>query len=441
MLGKSFVLTTVPRLCLLSACGVLLLPGCVRGPSRQAVSSIVPPIQWRHRPDASPADEPSPQVMANKTVTNLAEAAGAAHVTSLPDEDEIAVIEFPGQTAESDTPSTAAGSFPFDHFTSEAGAVHVAGSGQESLSTVSTNDPDGRIQQLKAALTADAAQVEQDQVAAAQRHPMQLRAEAMTHWAQELLQLGRLSEARRAALQAIDLSETAKVQYLPNEDRPRDLLERIEAALNQRHDVPQPAPVPNAETLGGIAEPVNMASPLVPDSAVTPQAHEQWLPLGRSEPESHVDDVHQGLVRANQPVLLPAENADLSDMRAAEPILSQTSELALVTNRAAPDLQPPPMLPPFLGSSSESNVTTSENDVTQAPQPPELIAPEPFPMIASGDETGDRMGLQRPTNAIETSKSGARAYVGAGIALAVIFCVVGAGLLIRKGRERIYRPE
>lgn len=428
-----------PRLWSLLVCAALvMLPGCVRGTSRETVSSLVPPNPWHQKTESQTIDESVAKVTANQIDVPLTETIsgnpGIAHVESQPTDDPVGLIDgaaappqqiatgpwdagFPGELDPAEMSALASPEQPFDQTTQPASA----------------SDPDQRIQQLKAALTADAELLENEQVAEAQRHPLQLRAEALAGWAQQLFQLGQLNEARRAAQQAVDLSETANLDYLPNEDRPRDLLHRIESALNQRHDAPSAMPAPDELAALSAKE---MQQTDIPESSLVEARDDATQPTTALQAtidlEQDSDDV-TGQVTANRPVEAVEEEHE-SPVRDVESPWDRPAELVALSPHVPTDLQPLPALPPFLGAASELPETSADNTTTTAPAPPELAEPEPFPSISGTSSALAPPAVHTPDDAPRQSLS--RALCGSGIALAGIFCVVGTGLLIRKSLEQ-----
>lgn len=95
-----------------------------------------------------------------------------------------------------------------------------------------------RLQKLKDALTADVRRDGDDSDRSDQHSPLRLRVDALLRKAEELLGLGQLPEARRTAQLAQDLSDTAGLEFTPTEDRPVDLLRRIDDALETASEAP-----------------------------------------------------------------------------------------------------------------------------------------------------------------------------------------------------------
>jgi len=415
-------------------CAALLcLPGCVRGGSRAAVSYFSP--QRHQHPDTPSVDESGAKVTANQIDVPLAEhfSGGPGIARLAPQTAEIAE----GHADDSMSPLTAiaTGTSAGEFDPVEPSATARTGQGFDSAAqTASVNDPDQRIQQLKAALTADAELLESEQVAASQRHPLQLRAEALAGWAQQLFQLGQLNEARRAAQQAVDLSETANLDYLPNEDRPRDLLHRIETALNLRQDAPSPiATLEEQAVLPKVFKPEAAAPPAEPDATADP-ATPQPIALYTATEFQDESSFATAQVTANRAVESTAVDDEAVPLREFDRDLERPAELVAIVSDAPSDPIPLPTLPPFLGASSEDPATVANRATPAVPVPPELAEPEPFPSIANQQSVATTMPEPEPDHSRPRGVS--RAMFESIVTLAGIFCVVGMGLLIRKTRER-----
>ncbi|MBI1346020.1 hypothetical protein GC163_07000 [bacterium] len=417
--------------------GLMASIGCTRSQTRQATSSFVP---WHQNSEAATQEEPVAKVTANQIDWSAQAADSApAGVASIDDPFETAELT---NAATGESASTAASPeaitqgdlnpLPYGGFESK----EMAASDREAqLVSASIADPDQRIQQLKAALTADAEKQESQQLAEQQRHPLQLRAEALVSWAQHLLQLGRLNEAKRAAEQAQELSETAHLDYLPHEDRPRDLLRRIEAAMHQRQEAPQPVLGPEELATWPLdsIEPEARSQPAIMEPRI--ESIPEAIPIGSAESTSAESSDHTGQVMANRSALtmVPATAPEAVPANHLPP--EQRVHLAAIGAGNLRDLEPLPALPPFLGEGSERPILDAETSHAMAPAPPEVAAPEPFPSIAPRKPIAIASAPQsEQSNA--SIRGISRTWFGAGLSIAAIFSIVGCGLLIRKASER-----
>lgn len=88
-----------------------------------------------------------------------------------------------------------------------------------------------QIERLKAALDDDAERVNSPPRAVAGGHDVRVRVESMLARARQLFDLGQTREARHTAKIAHDLGDSARLDYSPDEERPIDLVQRIDDHL------------------------------------------------------------------------------------------------------------------------------------------------------------------------------------------------------------------
>ncbi len=88
-----------------------------------------------------------------------------------------------------------------------------------------------QIERLKAALDDDAERANSPPRAVAGGHDVRVRVESMLARARQLFDLGQTREARHTAKIAHDLGDSARLDYSPDEERPIDLVQRIDDHL------------------------------------------------------------------------------------------------------------------------------------------------------------------------------------------------------------------
>lgn len=88
-----------------------------------------------------------------------------------------------------------------------------------------------QLERLKAALSDDARQSTEPNRTASLSGDARLRVDSLLGRARRLFDVGRLSEARQTAQIAQELGETARLDYSPEEERPIDLVHRIDDQL------------------------------------------------------------------------------------------------------------------------------------------------------------------------------------------------------------------
>jgi hypothetical protein len=197
---------------------IVCQPGCAR--TRPVVASLwqqVPPVRWPGRESESEKPE------------RVSEPAVAANV-ALKADDETATAGIAAIDAKSKSVS---GSLGFrlnspESRTEDTPNTSEFGESRESVSQDSDllNSP---LDRLNAALSDD------NQQGLPQRSLTMLeeriRMDSLITRARELMDLGQLEQARDAALAAQELGENAQLEYSPDEDRPIDLVRRIEGRL------------------------------------------------------------------------------------------------------------------------------------------------------------------------------------------------------------------
>lgn len=94
------------------------------------------------------------------------------------------------------------------------------------------------VHRLKRALSADSDTNQDQSDGVAQQQPVRVRVDGLVQEAEELLQSGELQDAKVIAERAADLAATVALDYLPNEERPDDLLQKIVAAIDDRDRAP-----------------------------------------------------------------------------------------------------------------------------------------------------------------------------------------------------------
>jgi hypothetical protein len=91
---------------------------------------------------------------------------------------------------------------------------------------------DEKIERLRAALNEDASRRQESSGPMGSSHDIRVRVESLLERSRKLFDLGHLTEARHAAQVARDLGDTARIDYSPDEERPVDLVNRIDDQLS-----------------------------------------------------------------------------------------------------------------------------------------------------------------------------------------------------------------
>ena len=91
------------------------------------------------------------------------------------------------------------------------------------------------VERLNAALTDDALEAKKLPLRSLTLEEVRVRVDSLLSRARRLLDIGQLDQARRAARLALKLGEDAKLDYSPDEDRPIDVVRRIEGQQEVSH--------------------------------------------------------------------------------------------------------------------------------------------------------------------------------------------------------------
>lgn len=297
---------------------------------------------------------------------------------------------------------------------------------------------DVRIQQLKAALNADVERSVDEREQEATGHPLRVRAESLVRKAEEFLRLGQLAEARRAAQQAVDLTELGRFEFLPTEERPLELLRRIDTAIGRRDAGPAPLesvvgsriPLNESPSSSAAERPVSAGA----DEAIPPMA------IGWHAPTA----TENVMVAANRPVIPTPTETD--SVRSEEPrdvvLLHPEAEAEADDSTTSPGLlaslgQTSAALPPFRGAVGAGPFTLDGPPLGSpetAPAPPDVEEPVPLPSMPPTATTA-AVPLTEVTSTRPMFNGDALLLAAAGLGL--ICGVTGCGLLIRQFRERI----
>lgn len=295
---------------------------------------------------------------------------------------------------------------------------------------------DVRIQQLKAALNADVERSVDEREQEATGHPLRVRAESLVRKAEEFLRLGQLAEARRAAQQAVDLTELGRFEFLPTEERPLELLRRIDSAIGRRDAGPAPL-----ESVVGSRIPYNESPsssaaerPAIAgaDEAIPPMA------IGWHAPTA----TENVMVAANRPVIPAPTETDSVGSEETRDVVLLLPEAEADDSTTSPGLlaslgQTSAELPPFRGAVGAGPFTLDGPPLGSpetAPAPPDVEEPVPLPSMPPTATTA-AVPVTEVTSTRPMFNGDALLLAVAGLGL--ICGVTGCGLLIRHFRERI----
>jgi hypothetical protein len=269
--------------------------------SAKSVSvSVVSPGRWSApRPESSQPLVQEPSVAAN-----------AAASVSKPEIDPVTELAADGRSPSKNSTSTQSiadaesGNAGTYHaaFGSELESPAVAQSGHNSSDDIFADQGQQQVERLKAALDDDAERAEGSPRQSGSAHDVRVRVDSMVEKARRLFDLGQLREARHAAKVAHDLGDSARLDYSPDEERPIDLVQRIDDRIKETMELADEIDASPSTTIADVTPRADRASmtspPPVANSAAT-AANSKPVPLAKvTEPESNTKarkDWTQGL--------------------------------------------------------------------------------------------------------------------------------------------------
>jgi hypothetical protein len=263
-------------------------PGCAR--TRPVVNSIwqqVPPVRWPSREVTShvrPADSASePTVAANVALNDQKKPESPVAATAVPPKPKGPVSPFGVRATPQESQIGDDAEFQEFHDSLESTAN-------------ASNDPDNAsspLDRLDAALNDDvrhAAALPQRSVTMLEER---LRVDSLIVRAKDLIDAGQLERAREAAVLALEIGDTAELEFSPDEERPVDLVRQIERHIEaSRHSQPlekepeataSESNVNESDPTSAVEKPVD---PQEKDAKVTSRLQRGWSTLFRREKKS-----------------------------------------------------------------------------------------------------------------------------------------------------------
>lgn len=294
----------------------LIMSGCARGP-RESMGHLLDNVPSRKHASATTVEQPLSSVTANApgqaglAAPDESDPAPAAR-TSTSEQTLVAGIE--------DGPSFGAPS-PLE---SADPIIEIPGDPPKAASGPKIWDrrmvsaaAENTVNRLKKALSTDARRESPAIDPLSRTHPLRVRVDGLQQRAAELLAAGDLQEAKLQAERAVDLSGSLALEFLPNEEHPEDLLQRITVAIDELDQAPSANPrlgAPGADMTVDSEFPLSTTNPLLPTTDT------ESLP-------SH--SLNSGTVAANRPLRLASRaetepsNRNSTELVAMEPILNE----------------------------------------------------------------------------------------------------------------------
>ncbi len=261
------------------------------------------------------------------------------------------------------------------------------------------------MQRLRDALSSDVREAVAPIDPFSRQHPLRIRIESLLGRAQTALNEGDLEEARVTAERAVQLSETSALEYLPNEERPEEVLQRIVERIDSRDLAPSEVS-PDA-LLPPLVSPARGAQP---ESIVLPV---------REHSDHRAAPDQPAVVVANRP-----RSVELPDAAEADSMIELTAPPEMPAE-AAPVLPPHPeeAFKPGLPSRPEQPLLTVPND--PSPAPPQVDEAEPFPHVKRlSSVPTPASSLEPPIELLIWADLWPLAILG----LIVLICAIGLGI-------------
>lgn len=226
----------------------------------------------------------------------------------------------------------------------------VTGFASTLEATPSRESSSDELDRLKAALQDDVQRAKLPTVQPGGSHDVRVRVESMLAKSRRLFDLGQLREARHTAKVAQDLGDSAKLDYSPEEERPIDLVQRIDDQLRAAGEMLAPSIVgkPAAEPIDPVTEPHSRdqsaggtlagnrtggANPLPGDRRSRPADRDATATADLPPIEMELDPVaaeasaNDAVVKANRSLTLAAV-PDVSDEPVRRSVIDESAPIA-----------------------------------------------------------------------------------------------------------------
>ncbi len=278
-----------------------------------------------------------------------------------------------------------------------------------------TDGTDSSMDRLSAALTDDSLQAQTLPQRSLTPLDAKVRVETLISRTMELLDIGQLEQARRTAKAAHELGESAQLDYSPDEDRPIDLVRRIDGQLEStllatespsESDLADVA-VPHTDSTSSeiTTKPPEAQISHEKDPSALARIRRDWSTLFRREKKTVPADAgHQEHeTRTMQPApKIPLSRVDQNAQRTSE---SSSRDAVVIANRSVTlgslesletsttsfvpefidDL--PPESASFFLEDSTQNRGTSSDDLDRDQITAEIVKESPEPMIELDEGT------------------------------------------------------
>lgn len=235
---------TTGRLAILSGLisAAAFSPGCASSPARSMAKmwDDLPKVRWSMSRDAADEAQDDTEIAANSP--DAADESASKPGSSLTSRFIFSNWSMDGKKDQADEADVGGEevatakqhSGPHDPFLDdELGRVHISSCDADAATDGDTASPKvaSHRDRLKAALSDDSRRNREPEVSLADQDRLRVRIEALMVRATELFEQGELIPAQRTADLAQNLAEECGLEFSPDEERPVDLLARIDARL------------------------------------------------------------------------------------------------------------------------------------------------------------------------------------------------------------------
>lgn len=239
------------------------LTGCHHN-SRQTMTDLwTAPQRWSGRIDLPAiAEQREPSVSANNAATAVAKTPSADDVAE--DATGKAVVQVADSNDSANSNQGGSANSKSDALVTlefSDSATDLEPIGTASPQSVFADSSAEQLERLQAAINDDAERADTRSRIANGGHDVRLRVESMLEKSRRLFDLGQLREARHTAKIAQEIGDSARLDFSPEEERPVDLVQRIDDHIRGAETAETPSTDSNGESLVAAEKNPGVAKP------------------------------------------------------------------------------------------------------------------------------------------------------------------------------------
>ena len=258
----------------------------------------------------------------------------------------------------------------------------------DSEQLIEVERTDTSMERLTAALTDNAIQSQSSPQQSLTAMEARVRVDSLISRANQLLDVGQIEQARRSARLAQQLAESAHLDFSPDEDRPIDLVRRIEGQMETtgvsdepRADsdtVASPALPSEPEASGILTKSNSQTVTPAKDESGLARIRRDWSALFRREKKQPNAETNSASLVSGMAKLGPVTDLHDSDQQANHTSEPAVREPIVMANRSV-SLEPPEAITPSSATftSALSDHVSTETDATRTLFPPPLDSENP----------------------------------------------------------------